>query len=304
MPVPHSLTNFNVAEADVSVWLFRRSGKSDNPVFTGHWIETDDALDVALRAAVSHARDGIVEASDFDILAEIGPEQALLIDTEVTHATQIVEKAADQLPAKRASTVAHMQNTDFYVIKLTHGDEVLHAVRKTDDSWTTRQTRSRIHVVFSGDQLGLEEDPSFTLSRYVDLFIVGDDTIILNKKNFETILSYKQAHADDFALLQAEPAFSDTFTDLAALIAYVGTNTLHLRRLSAIRQKGHYQDAIFMGNLRQNHGQAGLNLTFDNAGKIVPNAAQCPDIIRALLNHRLYSLFSQGYFDVQSTTPV
>ena len=304
MPIPQFLTNFNFAESAVSLWLFRKSGPANDPVLTGHWVPTDDALKGVLRESIASARHQLVEANPYDLLATVDVGQCLTIGTDETHADRIVTAAAAELAPRRAQNVGHMQNTDFYVVKFTHQDNVLHAVTKTDASWKSRRTHNLISVYFSGDQLGLETDPAFSLSRGVDFFIAGDDMVILDRSAFESILNYKAAHAEDFEALQAEQHFVDLFVDMAPLIAFVGTNKLHLRRACAIREKGLYQDPQFMTRLRQNYNQAGLNLTFNAQGKIVANAAQCPDIIRALLDHRLHSLFSQAFYDVQNATVV
>ncbi|PDT43822.1 hypothetical protein CO661_32930 [Sinorhizobium fredii] len=118
------------------------------------------------------------------------------------------------------------------------------------------------------------------------------------------MLSYKQAHADDFAALQAEQDFSSLFSDIAPLVMFVGTNKLHLRRVCAIRQKGHYRNAAFMDKLRQQHHQFGLLLIFDAQGRIDPTERSCADIIRAFLDHRLTSPFSENVYDVPDATPV
>src|SRR5690606_16939635 len=98
--------------------------------------------------------------------------------------------------------------------------------------------------------------------------------------------------------------FFSLFSTLDPLVVFVGTNKLHLRRACAIRQKGHYRDADFMARLRKRHAECGLNLIFDDQGRIVPTPETCADIIRALLDHRLSSLFSQNNYDVPDATVV
>jgi hypothetical protein len=304
MPVPQALVDFNVVDATASLWLFRKSGQSDNPVFTGHWVQIANPLNDALKESIAEVRDQIAEANPYDILATIDSGQSLTIDTDETHADRIVTAAAADLPQRRVLNVGHMQNTDFYVVKLTHEDNVLYAVTKTDASWKSRRVRNQITVYFSGDQLGLETNPAFFLSRGVDFFIAGDDVVILDRNDFESVLNYKAAHSEEFEALQEEPTFIELFVDLAPLVAFVGTHKLHLRRACAIRAKGLYQDAQFMTRLRQNYAHAGLNLTFDAQGRIVASPEQCRDIIRAFLDHRLHSLFSENFYDVQSATVV
>jgi hypothetical protein len=299
MPIPEALEEFNVDEADVSVWLFRKSrGEAGAPIFTGHWIDTDEALDVALKDAVKAARDGIDETEPYARLAPTEPGQALTIATELTEADQIVAKCEAELLSKKATKLIHVQNTDFYVIKLVDGDEVLHAVKKTDTSWVSKVNANWIKVVFADDQLGLNPNPDFHLSRYIDFFIVGDETIVLRKDPFGQVLSYKEAHIEDFAALTQAPAFAAIFVDIGPLLAFVGNNKTHLKRVCAIGDKGHYANAIFMANLRAHYGAAGLNLVFDAQGRLVATPDTCADIITALLDHRLYSRFSQKNFEV------
>jgi hypothetical protein len=124
--------------------------------------------------------------------------------------------------------LAEVQNTKFYVVKLVNGDQILHAVRKTDDSWQTRKARNYLSVFFADDQLGLNQNPGFNISRDIDFFIIGDDVVITNKPAFDSVLNYKEAHAQDFQMLQAEAHFSSLFSTLEPLVSFVGTNKLHL----------------------------------------------------------------------------
>lgn len=55
-----------------------------------------------------------------------------------------------------------------------------------------------INVVFGDVCLGLDDDPSFALSRYVDFVIAGEDVLIAEKLKFESVMNYKQAHGDEF----------------------------------------------------------------------------------------------------------
>lgn len=304
MPIPAALAEFDIEHAAVQLWLFRKSGRSNDPTYTGHWVALAEPLVQALRHSISAIRDGLVEANPYDRLAMIDDGQCLLIGTDETFADRVVTAAAAELPQRRAANVGHMQNTSFYVVKLTNSDEVLHAVTKTDSSWKSRRLHNQFNVFFNGEQLGLETNPAFSMSRGVDFFIAGDDIVILDRDDFESILNYKAAHIQDFAALQQEQVFLDLFVDVAPLVAFVGTHKLHLRRACAIRQKGLYSDAHFIERLRLNYQQAGLDLTFDDDGKIVVTPEQCPDIIRALLDHRLHSLFSQNFYNVQNATEV
>jgi len=305
MPLPLGLQDFDVTNATVQVWLFKKTMALDGGLrFTGRWVGTDANLEQALRAAIADKRASILEVNAYSLLAAASDGIALHIDALETQAGAIAAEAANPVPGRKVNELKQVQNTKFYVAKLVNGDQVVHAVRKTDASWQSKKVHNILSVFFSDDQLGLNENPAFNISRDVDFFIIGDDVVILNKAAFESILSYKEAHAHDFQKLQEEADFSSLFSTLDPLVTFISTNKLQLRRACAIRQKGYYRDPGFMRRLRERYGECKLNLKFDDQGRIVPTPECCADIIRALLDHRLSSLFSEKNYDVPDATVV
>lgn len=306
MPIPPNFANFDIANAGVVVWLFKKSGGAGGaaPTFTGRWIATTPPVENALKVAIASARVGIEEVNPYGLLAQNNEGSVLSIETLETNAGLIVDRCAHALPQHKIKNLKQVQNTTFYVVRLTSGAQVLHAVRKADASWRTKRRSGYIDVLFREEGLELDDAPQFSLSKYVDFFILDDQILIKEKARFESVLSYRQAHADDFAELQAEPLFAGLFTDLAPLVAFVGANKIQLRRVCAIRQKAHYQDQAFLDRLRLHHAQYGLNLAFDGNGQITATPESCPDIITALLDHRLSSAFSQNVYDVPDATQV
>lgn len=305
MPLPQELSNFDVSNSEVQVWLFKKSSKPNNEIrFKGRWIDTDETLNAALKQAVVDKLGSILEVNPFGLLSSAGGGIALQVDALETHAGAITANAANPTAALKVRKLKDIQNTTFYVLKFVSGDNALYAVRKTDNSWQTKKTFGILSVFYADDRLGLDTDPGFNISREVDFFIVDDNVVIMNKHSFESVLSYKEAHEQDFQGLQSEQEFLSLFSTIDPLVAFVGVNRLHLRRACAIRQKGHYRDAAFIGRLRQRHADCGLNIAFDADGRIVPTLETCPDIIRALLDHRLSSIFSQCNYDVPDATVV
>lgn len=296
--------DFDIPNANVTLWIFKKSAQEGQIVFKGRWIDTSDELDAALKEAVVAARERITEFEEYSLLGQTNEGSALTITTLETHAGLIVNQAAEETDQEKIVILKHIRNADFYVIKLVVEDFVLHAVRKADSNWSTRKARRLINAVFADERLALEEDVGFQISRDVDFFIFADDIIISRKAQFESVLSYKAAHEDDFLELIAEPEFAAVFSDVAAIVEFVGENKMHLRRAAAIRQKAHYKNANFVANLRAHHQHVGLQLMFDNDGKIVPSLDSCRDIFQALLDHRLTSAFSNNVYDVASSVVV
>ncbi len=306
MAIPAALSDFDIQNAGLTVWLFKKSGgfAGAAPTYTGRWITIQPDLDAALKTSLIEARARIAEVHEYGLLAQNNEASALLIDTVETHAGLIVAQSANPVVQKKVKNEKEVINTDFFVIRLTDVDKVLLAVRKTDSSWRTKQRRGIIDIGFRDNALEIDQSPSFSLSKYVDFFIANETIIIPHKANFESLLSYREAHADEFSQLQGENEFTQIFTDSAPLTAYVGSNKIHLRRMCSIRQKGHYKDNSFMDKLRQHHAAHQLNLQFDPNGRIVCTAESCGDIITALLDHRLASAFSTNVYDVPDAKKV
>lgn len=307
MPALDELKAFALQHAEVSLWTFRRRSASGRPPsYTGRWVETTPELDTVLKQIVSDERERISEVLEYGLLAQNNESSALVIPAIETHAGLIVDHMAAETADLKVSQLRHIQNSDFYVIKLLVPEEnsAIYAVRKADSSWGTRRGKSVVTVFFGDQELDVDNSPRFDIAKGIDFFIVGDTVLVSHKNKFESVVSYKQAHKDDFADLQTEPTFLAAIADVQALVTHVGDNKIQLRRASAIRQKGHYKNAAFMAKLRENCTAYGLTIQFDDAGRIVPTPETCADIFIALLDHRLFSIFSESLYDVQDATPI
>lgn len=306
MPIPAEFAAFDIAGAAMTVWAFRKSGGAGGtaPTFSGHWVATDPALEAAVKAAVQQRRAAIEEVNPYGLLAQNNEASALSIGADETYADGMIAATADPLPQRRATTLRHIQNTDFYVIKLVSDGITLYAVRKADSSWHTKRRAKAIDALFRDETLTLEPAPAFSLSTYVDFFIFDGIIYMMDKGNFESVLSYRQAHTNQFLALQAEPEFVSIFKDMNPLVAFIGTNKIQLRRACAIQTKGHYRDPGFMQRLRERFQQYRLNIIFDEHGLLVPTPETCRDIMTALLDHRLSSAFSEEIYDVPDAVAV
>lgn len=297
---------FDVEGAEVTLWVVKKSTPAGAPPrFTARHVDTTAELDAELKGAMRTEIDRIAEMQPYGLLSENNESSALRIDTAETHAGLIVESTSEETPEKKADTLKKVQNSAFYVIKLVSGDTVVHGVRKTDRSWRVRRVVvNALAVVFSDLQLGIHASPTLYISRQVD-FVVADDLVLVrDKASFESILNYKQAHREDFRQLLREPEFAGVIAETEALKSYVGDNKIQLRRMVAIREKGHYRNPSFMSNLRHRYREFHLDIAFGEDGRIVPTAESCRDIVQALLDHRLASGFSENVYDVPDVTRV
>lgn len=299
-----TLKGFNLQNAELSVWVFRKKTSEGNPSFTGKWITVDLELKTELLGFINNERGHYTEVVDYSLLAQNNENSLMLIGTGETSAVSVTTISSNQTQEKKIKDIKELSNCDFYSVKLVVGDTVLHCVKKTDSSWSTKKNKDLKNIVYKNNKLSIDNTPKFNISKDFDFFVLEDNVFIKNKKVFESVLSYKKAHISNFSELVEEPEFSEVFTDSEPLKKYVGNNAMQLRRASAIKQKGYYKNPDFMKSLQDNATRFRLNLQFDGHGKIVANDDCCADIFQALLDHRLQSHYIAHIYDVPNASMV
>ncbi len=299
------MKNFNIDEASPTLWTFKKQSPKDAPPkFNGHWVDTTDEMSAELKDIVKQQLHQITEEKDYSLLAENNEASVLTITEAETHVGLMKDHITAELPRRKVRNVTTLFNCAFYVIKLVHNGEVFYAAKKTDTTWKSKTANNVVTAIFSDTQLELAHDDSFRVQKSIDFFGFDGNLAVRRKGNFESILNYKQAHQEDYIAMTADAKFLEIFDDLSPLTDFIGSNKIHLRRMSAIRQKGYYADVKFMENLRKSYKNYGLSINFDDEGRIVPTAETCRDIIAALLDHRLNSPFSGNIYDVPDATEV
>ncbi|CAE6688163.1 Kiwa anti-phage protein KwaB-like domain-containing protein [Paraburkholderia haematera] len=293
--------NFDLAGASLSLWTFKKRQAGG---FNAKSIEVTDALVEELKRIVSASLLAHTEVEDYELTAQRNEVSCLHVGTDETCFSDLAALVDAPAEEHRIAGERDLLNVAGYLLRLRSGTQILYCVKRVTDSWKTRKARSVINVVMRANQMDLVEDRSFTIAKSLDFVVFGEDLFIMDKRAFETILSYKVEYANSFDELQQDAAFTARFADMGPLIEHVGTNTMHLRRMAVIQQKGHYSDNAYMTRLRQVNVQQGWNIQFDDAGRIVPTGESMRAIMQVLLNHRLYSQLSLDTFDVPSSSAV
>ena len=298
------LKAFDLQAADITVWVFKRSTRDGLPVFNGRWVGITEDLAAALRESVTGALEAITETIDYDILAQNNESSALTLGSDETHIALVEAQALNPTPNRKVRTLRQIANSGFYLLRFATPEGTLLAVRKTNPTWSTKRSSNMLRVVFSDDELDIDERPAFSLDPFFDFFVFNGEIFVSNKGRFESVLAYRAGHIEAFQELTVEAEFSAIFSDVGPITEFVGENKIQLRRAIAIREKGHYRDIGFMQNLRNQCAAMNLQIAFDENGRIIPTPETCRDIFQALLDHRLDSRLSNQLYDVQSTEPV
>lgn len=292
---------FDVANAVLSLWVFKRRS---NGSFVAHSIDVTAALSAGLRSIVSSSLQGRTEVSDYQLLEAVNEAGYLHVGTDETCFADIQQRVDLPPEEERYRDERDLKAVLGYIVRLRVDGQVMYCVRRVTDAWQTKKANNLLNVVLRANQLDVAQDPAFTISKSFDFFVLGDDILIVNKVAFESLLSYRIEYANAFGELRQEAAFLNCFSTMQPLVDHIGTNSMHLRRMAVVKQKGHYADVAYMGRLQQINQQQGWNIQFDPQGRIVPSEGTMKVIMQVLLNHRLYSQLSLGTFDVPSSSAV
>lgn len=295
---------FNIVDVTAALWVFRKYTEGDRVRYTAKWVDATNSLIESLTSVVATYQNSLAEEVEYAILAEIGDSQVFHIAADQTHISLLIEMVNQPKQDNQVGTERELENIAGYVLHLNNGQDDLYCVKKATSSWSTKESRNVLNVIFREKELELLEDPAFKLEKTFDLFLIDGDLLVPNKRAFESLLSYKQDFIISFNDLLATPAFSNLFSTTETIVEYVGTNSIHLRRMTAIREKGFYADAAFMSRLKTENGKRNWGITFNKVGKIVPSEETMNVIMNVFLDHRLTSLLTRTTYDVPSTVVV
>jgi hypothetical protein len=292
---------FDIAAAVVSLWTFKRRAGGG---FSVKSIDFTEQLENELKDIVTAMIQSRTEIEDYTFVAQCNEASCLHVGADETSFVNLRDLVDQPAEEHRIAGDRDLKGIDGYLVRLRTDGGVLYCVRKVTDAWKTQKARLVVNVVFRANRLELVQDKSFTIAKTIDFVVLGNDVFILNKRAFESLLSYKIEYANSFAALQQDAVFAGCFTTMQPLIAHVGTNTMHLRRMAVIQQKAHYADPAYMTRLQQVNAQEGWNLQFDGNNRIVATPGTMKVIMQVLLDHRLHSKLSLGTFDVPSATTI
>ncbi len=301
--------NLDITSAELALWVFKKSQVTNGTGITvrykAYWVRTTDAVKGELKALVQGYQETYIEVEDYSLLAQNNESSFLAISASETIFDQLKQLVDQPEEEHQANSERHLNNAIGYLVRMRlSGGTVLYAVRKTTQNWKTKRSRNLLNLVFREQELDVEENPAFTLERTFDFFALSGDILTPNKLAFESLLSFRESYRTAFTTLQNEPQFVEIFADLQPICAYVGSNSIQLRRMATIQSKGLYRDPTYLTRLRQVNTQRNWNIQFDSNGRIVPTPDTVRAILQVLLNHRLFSELSLESYDVPTAVPV
>ncbi len=299
----NSLKAFGFANSSVQLWVFKKSATQAK--YKAHHVPIDNGLKTKFIAFIQGEIGRISEFTPYSYLSQTNESSCLRAATTDTDFT-LLKNQVDQPETEHVvRDIRDIKGAEGYVVKFIDGATIVYAVKRSTTSWKTSYPKKFINMIFANGELSAVEDNAFSIEKNFDFYCLGDSLFIANKRGFESALAYRAEYNQAFINLQTTPAFSALFTDMAAIIQHVGTNSIQLRRMATIEQKALYSQPNFIAKLKAVNTQRNWGINFDPmTGRIIPCNQTTKVIMQVLLDHRLLSEVTDYTYDVPDAVKV
>ncbi|MDF9390728.1 DUF4868 domain-containing protein [Vibrio sp. B1-2] len=296
-----ALKAFDFENADTYLWVFKES--TTKAKFRSKFVQTEDELNKDLKGFVRAEVNRITEHSPYTYISQTNENSCLTIAFDSTDFKLL--KSQVDLPEveHRVKSVSDLVGAKGYVVKFIKDGVVVYAVKRSTSTWKTSYPKKFVNMVFKNGELKGVENNAFSIEKNFDFYVINDTAFIANKKGFESSMKHKEEYVQVFDTLQKNPGFSSLFSDVSSIVEYVGSNSIQLRRMAVIEEKGIYKQANFIKNLISVNNKRNWGLNFEN-DKIVPCEKTVKVILQVLLDHRLISEITDHIYDVPDAKPV
>jgi len=292
-----ALQEFDLDGAGVHLWVFKSSATADR--FSANFVRIDGDLEDALRDFAKAERAMMTEWIPYGHLAQPTDNGCLsvsAVETDFALLQALVDRPELEHAVKSRD---QLKNAIGYVVKFYQGESVLYAVRRSPATWKTAyRKKGVVNMLFQNGELSAVEGVDFTLEPGFDLFALDDALLVGNKRAFESMMRYRAGFVSAFGELQDEEQFVSLFTDMAPLVAHVGSNGTHLRRMAVIQERKLYDNPKYLGSLREVCEKYKWGVQFDSEGLIIPTKETAAVIMKLLLDQRLISEITAIMYDV------
>src|SRR6266849_7025074 len=261
-------------------------------------VDTDKKLQNKLKQAVTDRIQGAdLKLEEYDFLTADQDNQLFTIETAETDFVNIQKEVDKGLANKKAEQYDDLLDSWAYVVKLEHDGGTVYGLRKINKYTQATKVKAVSYFIFEDKKLvDLEDRQIFTLDTHIDFFAYDGTTFIANKKEFESVLNFREGMEKNRDVVLEEFIDLNVFTDIEPIRKVIGQNLHLLRKISSIQKSGYYKDKSFVESLASKNIEKGWKLKIEN--DVIAIDEGNVEFILKLLNHeRVESQINKEVFD-------
>lgn len=295
--------SFNYQLATVQLWVFKKS--TITAKFRAWHVKTDLEIEKLFRQAVIDSTTSTTEEVSYSPISQNNESSCLTHPLEESEGLIALLSLVDAPEVENTDAqLKHLKGATGYLVKFQHNGNTVYAIRRTAPGWRPKVRKSLINTVFCNGELSVTPEETFSFDAYFDFYCINETVFVKSKRAYESMMSEKKVYERNFEELTVDPAFTDVFSDIQPLKAYVGTNAIQLRRITVIQSKALYMRPDFPQKIQSVNNARNFGLNFDTNGKLIVCANTVKTIMQILLDHRLLSEITEIIYDVPDTETV
>jgi hypothetical protein len=302
----------NWSGAVLSLWTLHFQGPGAAAARDVRFVDTAPKLQARLEQIVQSAMRGARSTRRFDyVTADLEDDQALTIEGgdllgELQEST--TKLSADRILGNAVpydKDAEEMLKAAGYLVRLEAATgEVLLAFKRMPERPV--KVDRLFEAFFTGRKLNEgAEKPRLRLSRTVDALHFENVSYVLNKREFEAGLRYREAMRETAGAVVEEITKAGVLSNPGDLLQGPrGENYQVLRRLAALSRKPDFKAAGWLEKVRALNARYNWKLVFNESGAIVVNEETLSTILSLLADRRALTLIGGQMIDADVAHPV
>lgn len=257
-------------------------------------------LSKKLKNIVKNALLNLGHLKSYSYITEDQDENVLEIDYEETDFKELLKVLNNASDNPTIMNENELKDIFAYVIDIKNNllEEQLRLLAIIKVTGVMSMKPGLINMIFKNAKFeDLEEQPVLRISSKIDFIFFKETLFILNKKNFETTLNFREGMIQNRDKLLDELKNLGIIEGIDILKNAIGDNISYLRKANIIKKNAYYKTADFIKKLIETSNIRKWGLQIEN-GKIVVTEDNIDLILRLLNNDRLESPINEELFDV------
>lgn len=286
-------------QAVVSFYIVKRRLANRKAKYTILQVNVDENLRRKLRKVANDKVKKINQVLEYDFNTSDLDDNVLGIATEETDLKELIDSITAEETPEIAVSYESLINSWIYIVRLEKDEQILYSVRRVSEGWTTKKVTQLINMIFDNNMLvDIEQKEIFRIDGKVDFFSFKDVIFIVDKKNFETALNFREGMERNRDEIVQEFKETNLFVNADKISNLVGNNIKRLRKLSQVKKSGYYKEKKFLESLKKVNEEENWGIQYSEDGKLIVTEENIETVLTVLNNSRLKSPINQESFDV------
>ena len=276
------IKSLNWNNSVVSFFVVKRKLRQRNARYEVLQVNVNEDLAKKLRDIAVGKINRSNTALEYDFNTTDLDDDLLSLPTEDTDMQSIIDTLQGEEDPPTVEQYENLLESWMYIARFdVKGRPPLFSARRVSESWKTKKIFQWINMIYQDNMLvSLDDQQIFRIDGRIDFFAYESVLFIVDKKNFETALNFREGMERNRDEIIKEFSKLSLFEDAKAISGLVGNNLRRLRRLSQVKKAGYYQDTNFLEKLKEVNEADGWGIQYSQNGKLVVTEENIETILR------------------------